>query len=184
LRDSTGALWRALGSADPVVVVLYPHAAAREDLIELAKMLARDRGPHLAETVEDACDPTHSGQVVLLSAGDEAAAVRELAARRDELAERTAPIVLFLLSGGTGVAALGEAPGLASWVRGRLIDVDELDRFDAGLETKEFTDATGMSPEEWLRQWRAGKIPNDACARLRANEALALTKTVSDDSSD
>ncbi|MCC6554265.1 MAG: hypothetical protein IT372_14885 [Polyangiaceae bacterium] len=125
-----------------------------------------------ADDVEDAFrDPEIP---LLLTTEDEAGAVEVLNGRRDQLEERSAPVILFLLKGGSGARALREAEGLESWVRGQQYDPESAE-IDVDQERNDFKAATCLPPEEWLAAWRHGRIPDTLKNNFAYQRALLLT---------
>ncbi len=158
MSDSTGTLWRILSEDSPVAVIFYQSPSAREEILELATILApEEREPKRSSNVEDAfCD---EDKLLFLTPQDEQGAVLTLDGRRDALRNRTAPVVLFLMNGGDGEKRLREdAAGLESWLRGMEYDPERLAPLDVESERAHFKEKTGLSPEEWLVGWRGGSI--------------------------
>jgi hypothetical protein len=173
VSSSTGVLWRILREGNPVAVIYYPESATREALLEQVALLApEDRSVIRARDVEAAFrDPD---AIVLLTVDDEPGAVDLLNRRREELVDRTAPAILFLLCDGTGEERLREAFALASWLRGREYDPTRPDPIDAGAAREAFRERTGRSAEAWLSAWRAGALPDTLENNLLSHEALLL----------
>jgi hypothetical protein len=173
---STGVLWRILREANPVAVIFYPESATRAALLEQAELLAPDdRRVLRARDMEAAFhDPD---AIVLLTPDDEPGAVDILNRRREDLVERTAPAVLFLLCDGTGEARLREAFALASWLRGREYDPARAEPIDAGAARRAFAERTGSPAEAWLAAWRTGALPDTLENNLLSHEALLLEGT-------
>ncbi len=157
--DLATALDRA---ATGVVIVLYPDEAARagivDDILSLLPSGAKSTRTASLQTALRVRD-----RVVFLLPEDEAAAVRDLDGNRERFLEprRSAPVILFLLRGGTGEKELADAPALASWTRGVQIDPAKIATVDVDRERDVFAEKTRMSPEQWLAAWRAGDIPAD-----------------------
>lgn len=151
----TGTLWRALQGGAPIVVILYKDLQDRQSRVELVRQLIEE-GDRLtiAESVDEAL---RSPQVpVLLLPSDEAQAVDDLAARRDSFSLRSLPCVVLLQRGGSGDDALSRHPFLMSWLEGQILDLGSLELI---TDTEDaFRADTGMSPDQWLRAWRAGEI--------------------------
>jgi hypothetical protein len=123
MSDSTGHLWRILRDGSPLVVVYYPSRGERDDAVDEVRLLAPDAVTVTRENHIDAAF-AHPDAIVLLVVDDEEGAVRRLDLDRDRLLRRTAPAVLFLLSGGDAERSLMRHPSLASWLRGREYDPD------------------------------------------------------------
>jgi hypothetical protein len=170
---STGTLWRILGEGTQLAVVYYPELITREALAEQVELLApTDRRVVRATDVEDAF--ANRDAIVMLFVTDEAGAVETLNLRRDELIDRAAPAVLFLLCDGTGEQKLREAFALASWIRGREYDPTRALPVDVEAGRIAFVDATGQTPEVWLDAWRRGELADTTENNLRAHEARLL----------
>jgi len=106
---------------------------------------------------------------------DEAAAVSFLDRNRDHFDEVTARFLLLLLRGGAGERALKDAPSLASFAREASFEVAARPRREDARAA--FVNRNGMVPEEWLRQWRAGALPDTLDNNYALSEALALTSS-------
>lgn len=177
MRDSTGALWKLLRTGKPLACVLYEDFAAREALLELSYLIAPSefevrRTEELAESV----DPAQQNALVLFTPRSEIDAVRGLDARRELLARRTAPLVLFLLRRGSGVEELAGRRGLAAMLREQEIDPDEIDRAATEVERTRFCRELRQTPEEWLSAWRAGQKANTPESNLVLHQALLLER--------
>lgn len=175
MSGSNGTLWRLLDEGDPICLVLYPSFGALEETIETVRLLAPSTWT-LARTadVEDAF--RNLDVPLLLTPSDEVAAVRRLDGKRDALVERTAPVVLFVLKGGAAEHALAEAPGLASWLRGRVFD-PEPEEIDVEQELRKFEQEAGRPPRDWLDAWYRGEIGDTLENNLRYQTALLLEST-------
>lgn len=173
MSATTGTLWRILAEGTQLAVIYYPEAITRAALVEQVDLLAPEGRRVLhANDVEAAF--TDRDAIVLLLVTDEAGAVDTLNLRRDQLVDRTAPAVLFLLCDGTGEQKLRDAFALASWVRGREYDPTRALPLDLEAARTEFTAATGLSPEDWLAAWRRGDLADTTENNLRGHEARLL----------
>lgn len=176
MTDSSGTLWTKLqpDGANPVIVVVYSDLAERRELVEATAQLAASDDTREVTDLQDVFSPAVRTTTFLVVPNDEEAALQELEWRRDELAEREAPVVMFLFDRGKGIEVLRESPALASWVRGRHLVPAERDRIDAEAERRKFRAETGHSPEEWLDQWNSGGISDSLDANVLKNWALML----------
>jgi hypothetical protein len=174
VSDSTGTLWKILNDQSPVAVVFYSSHAAREDLLDLARLMAPSERPiRQTDNVDDAFRELDT--ILLLTPADEQAAVLTLDGRRDALRDRTAPVVLFLLRGGSADERLRtEAAGLESWLRGMEYDPERLTPLDLTSERTQFEQQTGQAPEAWLSAWRRGDIEDTLDNNLLAHRATLL----------
>jgi len=165
LRDRSG-----------IVVVYYPDAGVLDWIIaQVSSVAGADANPLRTSSIDDAVAATD--RLVIVSAPDEVEAVLDLNARRDQvlLAERSFPLVLLLLRGGSGHTALvTEAPGLWSVIRGSDPDPDLLAEIDVAAERQRFEQAHGMSPEAWLARWRRDELPSTAAVLATAYDAMLL----------
>jgi len=178
-------LGRLVASSEPLAVVLYRATSQRDELRELAELLLpAGRRLVMATRVDDLFAPEHLDAVIALllpTHSDEVDAVRRLERDRDSLLVRRAPGLLFLLAEGSAVAALREAPALASWLRGREFDASP-DAYDPERERpqdfdearEEFARRIGRLPEQWLDAWRGGTEAHDLLGDLLAVEAERL----------
>jgi hypothetical protein len=161
MRRATGSFWSALNSGSPIVVVYYPELETRQALLEQARaMLPAGRPARQSSDVDDAFQKELFDTPLLLTPADEAAAVLALDGRREMLQDRRAPVVVFLLRGGSASRALQEAPALASWIRESQVDPEQMERIDPLAEAERFHQETGMSPAQWIADWRAGCLPD------------------------
>ena len=177
-RESGSALWRVLHEGSPISCVYYADLVGREDTAELLEAFAQDS--HVVRRtarVDDAFDEACAKTALLLLPDDERDAVLELDGRREALAERQAPVVLFLLRDGQGARALAEAPGLAGWLRGRDVDPERLDAMDLEAESASFEKDTGRTAAAWLSAWRAGELTDTLGNNLTLQRALLLEGT-------
>ncbi len=155
--EGTKALLLAVDSADPLALVVYDDGEGREALIDEVETLR----PADWVRIDDPMCVFTEQRPVLLTPLDEAACVRRLEGRRDILLARgESPVVLFLLGGGTGLAALSQAPNLKSWLQGAQAEPDA--PLDLDTERRSFEAKTGASPEVWLKRWRRGEIAESA----------------------
>ncbi|MEO5726012.1 MAG: hypothetical protein ABI134_15380 [Byssovorax sp.] len=177
MRDSTGALWKLLRTGKPLACVLYEDFAAREALVELSYLIAPNEFElRRTEELEESLDPGQRNAVVLFVPHNEIEAIRGLDARRAQLAQRTAPMVLFLLRRGSGVQELAVRRGLAALLRDQEVDPDEIDRAAIDLERARFCSELRQTPEEWLEAWRAGQKADTPANNLVLHQALLLER--------
>lgn len=176
MSSSTGVLWRILREGNPVAVIYYPESATREALLDQVQLLApEDRRVLRARDVQAAFRDLDA--IVLLTPDDEAGAVDVLDRRREDLVDRTAPAVLFLLCDGTGELRLRQAFALASWLRGREYDPTRSENIDADAARKAFEERTGRAVDAWLSAWRSGALSDTLENNLLSHEALLLEGT-------
>ena len=177
MRDSTGALWKLLRTGQPLACVLYEDFAAREALVELSYLIAPNEFElRRTEELQESLDPGQRNAVVLFVPHNEIEAIRGLDARRAQLAQRTAPMVLFLLRRGSGVQELAVRRGLAALLRDQEVDPDEIDRAAIDLERARFCSELRQTPEEWLEAWRAGQKADTPANNLVLHQALLLER--------
>jgi hypothetical protein len=177
MRDSTTALWKLLRSGRPAGCVLYEDYAAREQLIELCYLVAPGEFEvHRTEELEDVFREDRRGTLLLFAPRSEVEALRALDARRDALAARTAPMVLFLFRRGQGLVELPALAGIAAMLRDQELDPEQLDTFEMELERDRFEDEVKQSPEAWLAAWRDGRIPHTPENTLILHQALLLER--------
>jgi len=163
-RNPTQALICAL-ERDPggVVIVWYSEPYLREWLIAEVDGLAlpEEIRPLRVASVDEALQAfDRMALLALPGESEERSAVEQLEGCLDALllAPRTFPVVLFLLRQGDGRDALARAPGLSSWTRGCDIDPDQLAQIDVVADRARFASETGQSVDDWLADWRAGRI--------------------------
>ena len=178
MSDSTGTLWGIRRAESPVAVIFYQSPSAREELLELATILAPPERQHRRSlNVEDAFSDEET--ILFLTPEDEQDAVLALDGRREALRNRTAPVVLFLMSGGDGEKRLREdAAGLESWLRGMVYDPERRASFDIEGERARFEEKTGLSPEAWLIGWRGGSIADTTENNFLSHHAALLEQRV------
>jgi hypothetical protein len=177
MRDSTAALWKLMRSGRPLACVLYEDWAAREQLLELSYLVAPDDYEvHRTEDVDDVFREDRRGTLLLIAPSNEIDAVRSLDARRDDVARRTAPAVLFLLRRGSGVQELVVRRGLAGLLQDQEVDPEDLDTFEVENERQRFCDTVAQTPEEWLDDWRAGLKEDSPENNLLLHQALLLER--------
>ncbi|HEX7840580.1 MAG TPA: hypothetical protein VF469_24040 [Kofleriaceae bacterium] len=166
------AIERDLGG---VAVVWCPDLGRRDWLIQEVEGLAEpDAQPIRTSSLVEAIRTPH--RMVLLAPQDERSMVEDLEGCRDQLLEppRTQPVILFLLRDGDGREMLARAPSLSSWVHGSDVDPDQIAEVDVAAERLRFEVEVGRSVEEWLADWRAGRIRRDGAAFARAYWAALL----------
>ena len=150
MPDPSSALWNALDSSTPLVIVYYADETRREELIkEVRSLYPPDQEVHCSDNVEDAFRVPH---VLLLTPQEEEAALAELDARREQLVDRQLPVVLFVLRGGSAERSLPQKPNIASWVRGSDVDPDRIGTLDVQAARAAFLHKEGCTPEEWLKR--------------------------------
>ncbi|MEP7122076.1 MAG: hypothetical protein ABJE95_14250 [Byssovorax sp.] len=178
MSDSTGTLWRILSEDTPVAVVFYQSPSAREEILELATILApAERQYRRTANVHDAF--SEEDMILFLTPEDEQRAVLTLDGRREALRNRTAPVVLFLMSGGDGEKRLrNDAAGLESWLRGMEYDPERLAPIDVEAERARFAEKTGLLPEDWLIRWRGGSIADTTENNFLSHHAALLEQKV------
>lgn len=176
MRTLAARLARVLQSNRPLVILFYDEPLARERLLAEVEVLAPDSVPiRRSSSIHDAF--SRAPGLLLLTPQNERQAVELLEGGRELLRERVHPVVLFLLRGGEAQNALAELPGLASWVNGVQIDPERAGEVDVEVERSRFQEEAGCSPEEWLADYRAGKIPDTSDNFLRSHRALFLERT-------
>jgi hypothetical protein len=177
MRDSTGALWKLLRTGKPLACVLYEDFAAREALVELSYLIAPNEFElRRTEELDESLDPAQRNAVVLFVPHNEIEAIRGLDAGRAALAQRTAPMVLFLLRRGSGLQELAVRRGLAAMLREQEVDPDEIDRASTEQERARFCAELRQTPEEWLESWRAGQKADTPESNLVLHQALLLER--------
>lgn len=164
-------------SRAPVAVVFYEDPDARARLLKTIELLMPDDlQPVRTSDVEDAF--RHLDKLLLLTPDNELEALRALAGRRDALIERSAPTILFLLRRGSASALFSstQLAGLASWLRGHIVDPVALQQINPTIERQRFAEATGQEPEAWLRAFRAGELSDTIDNQLWHSQALLLAE--------
>lgn len=160
MRDPVGALWKAVESGNPVMIVYYHDLGRRDALVsEVESLIEEGIVCVRTDDVQRAFSDLNS--VLLLTPQEENLAVEVLEARLETLLSRTQPLVLFLFAAGRGLESLRRSPNLASWVRGSDIDPDQLAEVDLAMERQKFDKETGQTPESWLVGYRAGGKPEE-----------------------
>lgn len=158
--------------AAPIAVVAYTDAQQLQDLLETARGLASTEHVFMrAATVNEALSRNAVEAFVVLVPENEVDAIRELELRRDEALERRAPLLVCLLRDGGGFAALAEAFGLASVLRGHTADAATVDPERA---CREFAERHGRAPGDWLAAWARGELPDTLENNIALSEALLL----------
>jgi hypothetical protein len=166
-----------LAGRDPIGVVFYRDDESREDLLDLCEMLApTDRQLVFADAVDDAFRRENNDVVLLITPIDEAEAVRTLEGRREELLDREAPAILFLMQDGSAERVLNrDAPALSSFLRGLTYDPEPpVNEREIDERRARFTEAHGRTPDEWLQAWEHDEIEDTANNNLTAQEAWPL----------
>lgn len=177
MRESTNALWNLLRSDRPIVSVLYEDWAAREQLIELAYLVApSEYEVHRTESLDEVFREDRQHTLLLLVPGNEIDAVRLLDAHREEIKRRTAPLVIFLLRRGSGLQELVMRRGIGAMLGDQELDPLTLDTEEVDQERARFCDTVSQTPEEWLADWRAGDKPDTPENNLLLHQALLLER--------
>jgi len=172
VSGSTGTLWGLLHQNSPVCLVLYSSIGTLDDTIETVRLVAPSLWrPTRTTDVEDAF--RKQDEPLLLTPDDEVAAIMTLDGRREALIERAAPVIMFLLKGGSGEQALRRAPNLAGWLRDAIFD-PEPGELDVEQEQCRFAEVTGRSPRQWLDAWQRGDIPDTLDNNVIYQRALLL----------
>lgn len=175
-RNASQAQWVALHGGQPLVVLLYEHPQHRADLLEqLPLLLDQDVAWRQTSEVSDLFD--HPEEVVLLCPDDEAAALRALSGQRELLVDRTQPVVLFLLRGGSAQSHLADTDmaGLSSWLQGSIVDIHALETPDVVTGEQDFIALAGQAPADWLRAWREGRLDDTLDNQLLYHRAALLS---------
>jgi hypothetical protein len=174
MSDSTATLWGLLHGDGPVCVVFYSNLPDRESLLELCELMAPpERRIERTADVETAF--SNLDTLLLLTPENEHSAVLTLDGRREALRDRTAPILLFLIRGGSGERELRtSAAALENWLRGNEYDPDRSGRIDIDARRTEFESEAGCSPAAFLAAWRRGEIQDTAQNNVLAHRAALL----------
>lgn len=176
MRTLAARLARVLQSGRPLVILFYDEPLSRERLLAEAELLAPDSVPvRRSSSIQDAFSAEPG--LLLLTPRNEREAVELLEGGREMLRGRTHPVVLFLLRGGEAQQAMAELPALASWVNGVQIDSEQAGAVDVEAERLRFQEEVGRSPEEWLADYRDGRIPDTLDNFLRSHRALFLERS-------
>jgi hypothetical protein len=155
-----------------VCLVLYANVGTLEDTIETVRLVAPITWqPTRTTDVEDAF--RKPDEPLLLTPVDEVEAIMTLDGRREALIDRTAPVVLFVLKGGSGEQALHGAPNLAGWLRDGTFDPEPAE-IDVAEEQTRFAKIAGSSPRQWLEAWQRGEIPDTLDNNVLYQRALLL----------
>ncbi len=172
MSGSTGTLWSLLHQNSPVCLVLYSSVGTLDDTIETVRLVAPTSWrPTRTTNVEDAFKK--QDEPLLLTPDDEVSAILTLDGRREALVERSEPVVVFLLKGGSGEQSLRRAPNLASWLRDGIFDPEPAE-IDVEQEQRRFVEVTGRSPRQWLDVWQRGEIPDTLDNNVLYQRALLL----------
>jgi hypothetical protein len=176
MRTRAARLAKALQSGRPLIILFYEEPSSRERLIEDVEMLAPEDAPvRRSSSIQDAF--SSESALLLLTPENEREAVELLEGGRELLRNRAFPLVLFLLRGGEAQRALADLPALASWVSGVQIDSEQAGEVDADVERVRFQDEVGCSPEAWLADYRAGRMPDSLENQMRTHRALLLERS-------
>ena len=156
-----------------VAIIWCPDLGLREWHVgEVESVAPTGSNPIRTQSLDEAL--AAKDRLVLLIPRNERDLVLSLDVLRDQLLERSQPIVLFLLRDGDGQRALAaEATSLASWVGGNDADPEALAEIDVPAERAAFERENGTSPEEWLKGWREGALPHTS-ANFRASYRATL----------
>lgn len=177
MRDPVQSMINAIERDRGGVAVMWcPDFGLRDWLVgEVESIAAADAQPVRKDDVESAL--AEPSRLVLLVPENEREVVLDLDASRDRLleAQRSQPIVLFLIRGGDGQRTLGaEAMSLASWIGGSDADPDALAQIDPKAERENFQHELGMMPEVWLDGWRSNSLPRTGENFRTAYRAMLL----------
>ena len=176
MRTRAARLAKALQSSRPLIILFYEEPGSRERLIEDVEMLAPEDAPvRRSSSIQEAFSAEPA--LLLLTPENEREAVELLEGGRELLRNRSFPLVLFLLRGGEAQRALAELPALASWVSGVQIDSEQAGEVDVDVERTRFQEEVGCSPEEWLADYRTGRMPDSQENQMRTHRALLLERS-------
>src|SRR6267143_116379 len=92
---SSGKLWMLLNSGSPIVLVYYESIPDLERLLQEATLYSPEPDKVFRTNDVDAAI-LHPTDIVLLTPGDPAMALKNLYGRRDALVDRELPVVLFI----------------------------------------------------------------------------------------
>jgi hypothetical protein len=160
MRDPVSAILKAVArETSGIVVVWVPDLDLRGWVVDLVRGLTLELDPVQKTDVEGVL--AEPSRLVLLVPQDERETVLDLEGSLDRLLEpsRTRPVVLFLERSGVGRALLAKSACLASWVRARDVDPEELAEIDVPKKRIAFESKHGVTPEVWLTKWRLGALP-------------------------
>lgn len=173
IQTMVNAIERDVGG---VSIVLCPDLKRREWLVDdVESVVPTAAQAFRTASAEEALK--RRDELALLVPDNEREVVLDLDACRDQALEpaRSQPIVLFLLRGGDGYAALArEAPSLWSWACGSDADPEAMAEIDVPAERAEFANETGQTPESWLASWLAGEMPRTSVNYATAYRAKLL----------
>lgn len=171
---AAGALWKVLNGGSKVVIVLYDDEQDKNTRLAEAEELVKPAATRTSDP-EVAFGAAPGPVFITPEIGHEEDALATLAARREHLLERSAPVVLFLLEGGAAMNRLKSEPGLASWLGSAIVHPSVLETVDVATETRDFVHRTGHEPVRWLAEFRSGRIPDTLENNLLSHWATLLT---------
>ncbi len=172
LADDTVGPFGLLTGTASLAVAYYPDPTAKADLIARMTALAAPRPVHHVVRGEAALPFVDQSVLVLVDPGNPAAAVSFFNRNRDHFEGVNAKVLLLLMKGGSGEVAMMDAPALASFAREASFEVDSEPPRDEARAA--FTARYALEPEEWLRQWRSGAIPDTIENNHVLSDALSL----------
>lgn len=169
--DDIGAV-ALLEWGEPLGIAFYPEHTAKADLIARMRALAPPRSVHEVRRGEDALPFVDDDALVLVEPDDEQAAVSFFNSNRDHFEDVRARVLILLLRGGEGERALKGAVALASFARDASFEVAARPLRENGRLA--FAERHGADPDQWLGQWRDGRLPDTLENNYTLGEALAL----------
>lgn len=176
MSATSESIWKALWAESPVFLVLYGDLPARDQLMTHVELLVSPKVP--TRRSSDPADAfRHTNELVLLAPNNEVEALAELDGRREQLLERSVPVVLFLLRGGEAVGHLSNHPGLAGWVQGREVSDAAFGFLELEKERTSFLERHGISPEDWLSRYQSEDLPDTLENTLITNHARFLQRS-------
>lgn len=174
-RNASQAQWVALHGGQPLVVLLYEHSQHCADLLAQLPLLL-DEGVPCRQTAQVAEVFAAPNTVILLCPDNEEEALRALSGQRELLVDRSQPVVLFLLRGGSAQQLFSDAAmaGLSSWLQGSILDIHALETPNPAAGSDEFAALTGQTPADWLRAWLHGALEDSLDNQLLYHRAVLL----------
>jgi len=172
LADDTFGPFALFEQDAPISIAIYNDLAARDELMDRLEALASPMPTKRVHTGEEALACAGEEAMILVDPDDPPAAVAFFDRGRDLFLERPARCVLLLLRGGSGEAALSDAPSLASFARIASFEVGASPTF-ADLE-RAFEERHGKTYQAWLGEWRDGALADTLENNHILSEALSL----------
>jgi hypothetical protein len=157
---------------EPLGIAFFSDHATKADLIARLRALADPRDVHIVHEAAKALPFANNNALIIIDPQNEKDTVLFFDRNRDHFEGVKARFLILLLRGGSGEQALKDAPALASFARDASFEISSPPHRDDARAT--FQERNDVTPEEWLRRWRSGELPDNQENNYILSDALVL----------